>query len=231
MTEQSTTLESRWQQRVNTLPLIAILRGLLPSEASQVGEVLVEAGFRIIEVPLNSPDPFTSIATLAKEFGDQVIIGAGTVLSGEQVIQTIDAGGQLIVAPDLNEQVARQVSVLSQTLSERQGQSSTAAIYCPGIATPSEAFRAIRLGAHGLKLFPAEMITPAIVKSLRAVLPVEASLFPVGSINPDNMSAYLESGANGFGIGSALFKPGKSLEDLRVSARQFTDAYRLATAA
>ncbi len=217
MTEQSLELQRQWQHCVSTLPLIAILRGLRPSEALEVGSVLVDAGFCIIEVPLNSPEPFQSIELLAKEFGEQAVVGAGTVLTGEQVEQTINAGGRLIVAPDLNEAVAARV---------KQFESSTNAIYCPGVATPSEAFTAIGLGATGLKLFPAEMITPAVVKSLRAVLPADTRLFPVGGINPGNMSEYLAAGANGFGIGSALYKSGKSISDLKGSAEQFVKAYR-----
>lgn len=219
MTGQQSVLEHQWQQCVSALPLIAILRGLQPTEALQVGEVLIEAGFGIIEVPLNSPDPLQSITALATAFGKDAVIGAGTVLTGEQVEQTINAGGQLIVAPDLNEEVAACVAKMA---------ASSGAIYCPGVATPSEAFRAIRLGAKGLKLFPAEMITPSVVKSMRAVLPVDVSLFPVGGINAENMSAYLLAGANGFGIGSALYKTGKSIADLKVSAQQFVDAYQQA---
>ena len=221
MTEQRSTVERQWQHSVEALPLIAILRGLQPSEALEVGGVLVDAGFSIIEVPLNSPEPIQSISLLAKAFGEQAVIGAGTVLTGEQVAQTIDAGGRLIVAPDLNEEVAAAVTRFKP---------STGTIYCPGVATPSEAFKAIRLGATGLKLFPAEMITPAIVKSLHAVLPADISLFPVGGINPGNMSAYITAGANGFGIGSTLYKSGKSMADLKHSARQFVAAYQEAVA-
>ena len=217
--KQQSALEQQWQQCVGSLPLIAILRGLQPSESLQVGEVLIDAGFRIIEVPLNSPDPLQSIAALAKAFSSDAIIGAGTVLNRGQVTQTIDAGGRLIVAPDLNEEVAQQVA-----------QRAAESIYCPGVATPSEAFRAIRLGARGLKLFPAEMITPAVVRSMCAVLPAGTQLFPVGGINPDNMSVYLAAGAAGFGIGSALYKPGKSIADLKVSAVHFVRAYREASA-
>lgn len=219
MTGNKTTLEHQWQQCVKSLPLIAILRGLQPSESLAVAEVLIEAGFGIIEVPLNSPDPLQSIATLANAFGNDAIIGAGTVLTGVQVVQTIDAGGRLIVAPDLNEEVAHQAT-----------QGVAESIYCPGVATPSEAFRAIRLGANGLKLFPAEMITPAVVESMCAVLPTGTRLFPVGGINPDTMSGYLAAGATGFGIGSALYKPGKSIADIKASAVQFAAAYREASA-
>lgn len=219
MTEKSSALERQWQRNISAMPLIAILRGLQPSEALQVGGALIDAGFTIIEVPLNSPEPLKSITALAKEFGEHATIGAGTVLSAEQVVQTTDAGGHLIVAPDLNEEVAQQVSLTP----------SPGVIYCPGVATPTEAFRANRLGASGLKLFPAEMITPAIVKSLRAVLPTDTKLFPVGGIGVDNMEAYLSAGANGFGIGGALFKPGKSIADLRQSAQQFVRVYRGST--
>jgi len=219
MTEQYSKLEHRWRHCIDTMPLIAILRGIVPSEALQVGAILINAGFKIIEVPLNSPEPYQSITQLAEEFGEQAIVGAGTVLTREQVARTLDAGGRLIVAPDLNEQVADQ---LQSAASEQNPPSS--AIYCPGVATPSEALRAIQLGANGLKLFPAEMITPAVVKSLRAVLPDKAALFPVGGITPDSMGAYLTAGATGFGIGSALYKPGKSMAELKTSARAFVQA-------
>ena len=219
MNGDHSALQHQWQQCVESLPLIAILRGLQPSESLQVAEVLIEAGFDIIEVPLNSPDPLQSITTLASAFGNDAIIGAGTVLTAEQVEQTVEAGGRLIVAPDLNEEVAHRVTQLA-----------TESIYCPGVATPSEAFRAIRIGASGLKLFPAEMITPAVVKSMCAVLPVGTRLFPVGGINPDNMSGYMAAGATGFGIGSALYKPGKSIAELKTSAVHFVRAYRDALA-
>jgi 2-dehydro-3-deoxyphosphogalactonate aldolase len=213
MTVQQSDLQARWQQCVDAMPLIAILRGVQPTEALQVGEVLIEAGFTLIEVPLNSPEPYQSISTLADAYGGQALVGAGTVLTPEQAHQTLFAGGKLIVAPDFNEAVAESVA-------------ETESIYCPGVATPSEAFKAIRLGANGLKLFPAEMMPPAVVKALRAVLPPQVAVFPVGGINPDNMASYLAAGASGFGIGSALYKPGKSLTDLRASAQQFVQAYR-----
>jgi 2-dehydro-3-deoxyphosphogalactonate aldolase len=213
MTVQQSDLQARWQQCVDAMPLIAILRGVQPTEALQVGEVLIEAGFTLIEVPLNSPEPYQSISTLADAYGGQALVGAGTVLTPEQAHQTLSAGGKLIVAPDFNEAVAESVA-------------ETESIYCPGVATPSEAFKAIRLGANGLKLFPAEMMPPAVVKALRAVLPPQVAVFPVGGINPDNMASYLAAGASGFGIGSALYKPGKSLTDLRASAQQFVQAYR-----
>lgn len=213
MTVQQSDLQARWRQCVDAMPLIAILRGVQPTEVLQVGEVLIDAGFTLIEVPLNSPEPYQSIALLSDAYGEQAIVGAGTVLTPEQASQTLSAGGSLIVAPDFNESVAEYVV-------------ATDAIYCPGVATPSEAFKAIRLGASGLKLFPAEMMPPAVVKALRAVLPAQVAVFPVGGINPGNMASYLAAGANGFGIGSALYKPGKSLADLRTAAQEFVQAYR-----
>lgn len=201
-------LNQRWQTALDALPLIAILRGLTPTEAVQVGEVLIDSGFRLLEVPLNSPNPFKSIANLSHEFDSQAIIGAGTVLTREDVNRTVAAGGELIIAPNLDLDVASEAT-------------ESNVLYCPGIATPSEAFTALRAGANAIKLFPAEMITPSVVKAMRAVLPQRSLLFPVGSITPDNIGPYLQAGASGFGIGSALFKPGKNLKDLKQDADRF----------
>ncbi len=185
-------------------PLIAILRGLTPQEALQVGRVLWDAGFRILEVPLNSPDPFASIALLRESLPD-ALIGAGTVLDVAQVLQLKAAGGQLVIAPNFNVQVvaaAKQAGMLA----------------IPGVATPSEAFAALVAGADAIKLFPAEMISPAAVKAMRAVLPRDAVLLPVGGISAANMSAYWQAGANGFGIGSSLYSPGKAVSDIQQNA-------------
>lgn len=204
----NTDLVQRWQTSMDTLPLIAILRGLTPSEALDVGSVLIESGFRLLEVPLNSPDPFHSIELLAREFGTRAIIGAGTVLESGDVTRTVNAGGNLIIAPNLDLHVAA-TAVEKKTL------------YCPGIATPSEAFTALNAGATAVKLFPAELITPVVVKAMRAVLPPESCLLPVGGITPENMKPYEDAGANGFGIGSALYKSGKSLGEMKRDADQF----------
>jgi 2-dehydro-3-deoxyphosphogalactonate aldolase len=196
------------------LPLIAILRGLTPAEAPAIGQVLVDSGFAIIEVPLNSPEPLQSIATLTAQF-PQRLIGAGTVLNAQQVNDVHAAGGRLVVAPNFNPAVLAQALALNM-------------VVLPGVATPTEAFAALDAGAHGLKLFPAEMISPATVKALRAVLPKDAALMPVGGITPDNMAAYRKAGASGFGLGSALYAPGRSAELVYEKAAAFVRTWQAA---
>lgn len=194
----------QFRSALATCPLIAILRGLTPQEAPDVGKVLWEAGFRILEVPLNSPQPFDSIRALRDSLPD-ALIGAGTVLEVDQVRQVNAAGGQLVIAPNFNAavvQAAKQEGMLA----------------IPGIATPTEAFAALAAGADAIKLFPAEMISPAAVKALRAVLPKDALLLPVGGIGANNLSAYWQAGANGFGIGSSLYSSGKAISDTQQDA-------------
>jgi 2-dehydro-3-deoxyphosphogalactonate aldolase len=199
-------------QALAQLPLIAILRGLTPAEAPAIGQALVDSGFAIIEVPLNSPEPLHSIATLSRLFPN-TLIGAGTVLNAQQVKDVHAAGGRLVVAPNFNPAVVAQALALNM-------------VVLPGVATPTEAFAALGAGAHGLKLFPAEMISPATVKALRAVLPKDAALMPVGGITPDNMAAYRTAGASGFGLGSALYAPGRSAEQVRAAAQNFVKVFR-----
>ena len=201
----------KFLQALQTLPFIAILRGLQLAEALPVGQALVSAGWTLIEIPLNSPQPLDSIAVMAHAFPD-ALIGAGTVLTADDVRNVQAAGGQLIISPNFNPDVVREAVRLDM-------------ICLPGIMTASEAFAALDAGAHGLKLFPAEMITPAVVKALRAVLPVEALLFPVGGIALDNMRAYLAAGASGFGIGSALYKPGEPAAAVKDNAITFIANY------
>jgi 2-dehydro-3-deoxyphosphogalactonate aldolase len=197
---------------MDALPLVAILRGLTPERAEAVGGALVDAGFRIIEVPLNSPDPYRSIATLAERFGDRALIGAGTVLSAEEVRVIADAGGRLVVSPHVDPAVIG--------AAKAHGLSST-----PGVATPSEAFAALAAGADALKLFPGESLPPKVVKAWRAVLPAKVRLLPVGGIVPEAMAAYVAAGANGFGLGSALFKPSMDTADIAANARTFVTAW------
>jgi 2-dehydro-3-deoxyphosphogalactonate aldolase len=192
-------------------PLVAILRGLKPDEALAVGQALVDAGWRLIEVPLNSPDPLASIASLARQF-PQALVGAGTVLEPAQVAAVQQAGGKLIVSPNFNEAVVREAVRLGM-------------VCLPGVMTATEAFAALAAGATGLKLFPAEMVTPAVVKALRAVLPADTVVLPVGGITASNMAAYTAAGANGFGMGSALFKPGKTAAQVAQSAQEFMAAW------
>jgi 2-dehydro-3-deoxyphosphogalactonate aldolase len=185
-------------------PLIAILRGLTPQEAPQVGRVLWDAGFRILEVPLNSPQPFDSIAALRKAL-PEALIGAGTVLEVAEVAQLKAAGGQLMIAPNFNAAVLHAAKAAGM-------------LAIPGVATPSEAFAALAAGADAIKLFPAEMISPAAVKAMRAVLPKDALLLPVGGMGAANMATYWQTGANGFGIGSSLYSPGKAISDIQQDA-------------
>ena len=195
------------------LPLIAILRGLEPAQAIEVGGVLVEAGFRLIEVPLNSPKPFESIARLAEAFGDRAMIGAGTVLDPVAVSAVAGAGGRLIVMPHCDQDVIEAAKARGLTC-------------CPGVATPTEAFAALESGADALKLFPAEAIPPAVVRALRAVLPEDLRLLPVGGITPDKLAPYVEAGARGFGLGSALYRPGMAIEEIATRAADFVAAWR-----
>ncbi len=192
-------------------PLVAILRGITPPEAQPVGQALVASGWRLIEVPLNSPDPLASIAALAGAF-PQALVGAGTVLHPAQVALVHAAGGRLIVAPNFNPDVVREAVRLG--------------MHClPGVFTATEAFAALDAGATGLKLFPAEMIPPAGLKALRAVLPRETLVLPVGGITPGNMAAWRAAGADGLGIGSALYKPGAAAAQVEQGAQDFLAAW------
>jgi 2-dehydro-3-deoxyphosphogalactonate aldolase len=193
-------------------PLIAILRGVRPDEILAVGKVLVDAGFRIIEVPLNSPEPLRSIEILAHAFPD-VLVGAGTVMTPQQVADIRRAGGTLIVMPHGDPAVIRAAK--------------QADLLCvPGVATPTEAFAALASGADGLKMFPAELLPPIALSAWRAVLPVGTSLLPVGGITPDKIAVYRRAGAAGFGLGSALYKPGMSASQVADNAGRFTAALK-----
>ena len=201
------------KSRLNACPLVAIIRGVTPPEVEEIGAALWESGIRIIEVPLNSPQPFDSIARLAASLGDRALIGAGTVLRPEEVAQVRGAGGRLVVSPNTHE------PVIEATVDA--GMVST-----PGFFTPSEAFRALRAGAHGLKFFPAEAATPAVVKAQKAVLPADVPLLVVGSVQPETMQAWLDAGAGGFGLGSGVYRPGRSAEETAKSARAYVEALR-----
>jgi 2-dehydro-3-deoxyphosphogalactonate aldolase len=202
---------TRFRAALRTLPLVAILRGITPSEAPAVGRALIEAGFRLIEVPLNSPRPLESIGALV-EHCPEALVGAGTVLTPAQVQDVHGAGGRWIVAPNFDAAVVR------ETLAHDM-------VSVPGIATPSEAFAALAAGAHALKLFPAEAASPAVLKALRAVLPADLPMLPVGGITPESMAPWRTAGAAGFGIGSALYAPGDSVESVTERARAFAAAW------
>lgn len=209
------TLHESFKAALASLPLVAILRGITPHEAVPIGQALVNMGWTLIEVPLNSPQPLDSIAAMTSAF-PQALVGAGTVLTTSDVRNVHAAGGQLIVSPNFNPAVVREALQLGL-------------VCLPGIMTASEAFAALDAGATGLKMFPAEMASPAVVKALRAVLPPATVLLPVGGITPDNMRAYLEAGANGFGIGSALYKPGMVAGQVAENAVNFISAQAAST--
>jgi 2-dehydro-3-deoxyphosphogalactonate aldolase len=194
--------------RLKRWPLVAILRGIKAGEVLDIGTMLVETGFTIIEVPLNSPEPFASIVRLAKRLGDRALVGAGTVTDWEQVTKVADAGGRLIVMPHADERVVE--------AAKRRN-----LFVVPGFATPTEAFRMINAGADAIKLFPAEANPPKVLKSLRAVLPKEVLILPVGGITRHGMNDYWAAGADGFGLGSALYKPGMTIDQVAQSAADF----------
>jgi 2-dehydro-3-deoxyphosphogalactonate aldolase len=194
------------------LPLVAVLRGIAPAEVGAVGAALYESGFRILEVPLNSPQPLESIGLLAREFGERCLTGAGTVLRVEHVARVAQAGGRLIVMPHGDVAIVREAKRLGL-------------VCLPGVATPTEAFAALDAGADGLKMFPAEQLSPAVLKAWRAVLPKDALVFPVGGIRPDNMAPYWAAGANGFGTGSNLYQPGAVPATVRKVAAEYAAAF------
>jgi len=200
------------------LPLIAVLRGLKPGEAVSVGQALFEAGFRLIEVPLNSPEPLQSIRLLSDKLGAVALVGAGTVMSVAAARDVAAAGGRLIVMPHCDTAIIRVGKELG-------------AFVAPGVATPTEAFAALDAGADALKAFPAEMIPPAAVGAMRAVLPQGTRILPVGGITPETMAPYHAVGAAGFGLGSALFKPGMTVADVAGRAARFVAAWRSLQAA
>ena len=192
-------------------PLIAILRGVRPDEVVAIGEELVAAGFTLIEVPMNSPDPLDSVARLVAALGDRAMIGAGTVLTVDQVAAMRDAGGRMVISPNTNLDVIR-------------ASAAAGLVSLPGIATPSEALAALDAGATALKLFPAEAASPTILKAMRAILPSDLRVLPVGGIVPEGMSPWRQAGAAGFGLGSALYKPGMTAAEVGIRARAFVTA-------
>jgi 2-dehydro-3-deoxyphosphogalactonate aldolase len=189
-------------------PLVAIIRGVTPDEAEAIGEAIYEGGLRIIEVPLNSPDPLASIELLAKRFGDDVLVGAGTVLDPTDVGRVWDAGGRIIVSPDSNAAVIAATAAIGLVSS-------------PGYFTPTEGLAAIAAGATALKLFPAEAASPAVLKAQLAVLPKDVPVLAVGGVKPDTMRPWLDAGAAGFGLGGGLYKQGQSAGETLDKARAY----------
>ena len=196
---------------LNQCPLVAIVRGVTPGEAEAIGEAIYEGGIRIIEVPLNSPEPLESIQHLAKKFGDRMLVGAGTVVDSTAVHRVREAGGRLIVSPDTNAEVIAATAAAGMVAN-------------PGYFTPSEAFAAIRAGATALKLFPAEAATPAVLKAHLAVLPKGVRILIVGGVKPDNMRPWLDAGACGFGLGGGLYQVGQSAAATLDKARAYVAA-------
>ena len=194
-------------------PLVGIVRGVTPAEAEAIGEAIYEGGIRIIEVPLNSPDPLRSIETLARRFGDSALVGAGTVLQPEQVDDIRNSGGRIIVSPDTN------LDVIAAAV-------EAGLVSSPGYFTPSEGFAAIRAGAHALKLFPAEAVAPPALKAQLAVLPRDVPILVVGGIKPDNMRPWIEAGATGFGLGGGLYQPRQSAAETLEKARAYVEGLR-----
>jgi 2-dehydro-3-deoxyphosphogalactonate aldolase len=196
------------KSRLAECPLVAIIRGVTPEEVEAIGEAIWEAGIRIIEVPFNSPDPFESIRRLASRMGERALVGAGTVLETAHVNAVKDVGGRLIVSPSTD------TAVIAAT-------AAAGLVSTPGYFTPSEAFAAIKAGATGLKLFPAEAATPAVLKAQRAVIPKDVPILVVGGVKPDGMRPWIEAGADGFGLGSGVYKPGRSPEETGMRARAY----------
>lgn len=199
-----------WLERCR---LVAVLRGLRPVEAVSIGAALVDAGLRIMEVPLNSPNPYVSIERLQAAFGDRALVGAGTVMRPHEVHAVVAAGGKLIVSPHAAIDVVRAAK-------------AAGVLAMPGFFTPTEAFAVLEAGADALKLFPAEATTPATLKALRAVLPPGTLVLPVGGVGPGTLAPWLAVGAAGFGIGSALYKPGDSAETVGARARALVGEVR-----
>ena len=206
-------MANRFAAAMARLPLVAILRGLRPDEAPGILEALLGGGFTLIEIPLNSPDPLASIAAMRKLAPPDVLVGAGTVLSPADVERVAEAGGDLIVMPHAD--VATIAAAKARGLA-----------CAPGVATPTEAFAALGAGADGLKAFPAESITPAVVKAWRAVVPRDIPILPVGGIAPETMAAYVAAGASGFGLGSALYRPSDTPDRVAERAAAFVTAWR-----
>lgn len=207
-----TTHTAAFEAAFARCPLIAILRGVMPDEVEDIGEALVAAGFTLVEVPLNSPDPLDSIARLAKSLAGRALVGAGTVMNTDDVAQVVAAGGTMVISPNTD------TDVIAATV-------AAGLVSLPGFLTPSEAFSALHSGAHALKLFPAEAASPAVLKAMRAVLPKSVPVLPVGGIAPTTLEPWIAAGAAGFGLGSALYRAGCNAESVARNARAFVEEW------
>lgn len=202
------------QEVLKEMPLIAILRHIKPSEVTAIGDVLYAAGFRCLEVPLNSPDPFDSIARLAAEFGKKALVGAGTVIQVGDVAKVAEADGKVIITPHTDPKIIHEAKRLG--------------LCCiPGVSTPTEAYTAIHAGADALKIFPAVATPPSVVKAIKAILPPNMVLIPTGGVSPDMMADYMAAGADGFGLGGALYSPGDTPTQVAAKAKLFVDEIRV----
>lgn len=208
-----TDLIDAFESQLSIMPVVAILRGVRPDEIEAVGEAIIAAGITILEVPLNSPDPFASIETMARCFAGRAIVGAGTVLNNGDVARCKDAGSQIVVSPNMRPDVIKATVAAGM-------------ISTPGCLTPSEAFNALDAGAHAVKLFPGELVPPAGVKALRAVLPPTAKMLVVGGVTTENLSAYRDAGATGFGVGGAIYRAGDSAVQVGNNAKAFAELLR-----
>ena len=211
---QNEQLLARFDVARSVLPFVAVMRGIKPQECNAIGQGLYEVGFRLIEVPLNSPDPFSSISAFRAALPDDALIGAGTVLNVADVARIKASGGEMVFMPHADLAVIRAARAMNM-------------LCIPGIATPTEAFSALAAGANALKVFPAELISPKVVRSMRAVLPKGTLLLPFGGITPETMKPYVDAGAGAFGLGSALYAPGLSCSEVVLRARSFAEAWRV----
>ena len=208
-----TSAHLRFRSAFHELPLVAILRGISAAEADGVADVLVEEGFRLIEVPLNSPDPFTSIKALSRRYGEAVMIGAGTVRKEEELDRLVDVGACLMVTPHAD------VRLIAAAKSRGMA-------IMPGVGTPTEGFAALDAGADGLKVFPSGAVPPDLFRQWRSVFPSDVALCPTGGIGPEDMEAYVDVGASGFGLGTGLYRPGLEVAEVRLLAQAYTSAWR-----
>jgi len=201
-----------FREAINRMPIVSILRGVDPEEVIDIVDCLFELGIKIVEVPLNSPSPYKSINLISKKYGDKMIVGAGTVLCQNEVYEVSNIGGSIIVSPNVNTNVIQKTKELGM-------------VSLPGASTPTEVFSALDSGASGIKAFPSDMVSPSVIKSWRAVLPKGLILISVGGVTSQNIQSFWEAGASGFGMASEIYKPGLTVEDIRINTIEIINAY------